>query len=150
MIRRLRYWLALPRLRRTLGPTRQAWRGMTPESRAAFVASRPRPLGITANFNPHDGVVDDLPYITKTSLSGTMYGGNTPTGHAIAYLRWTLYAYCTYTPLRPLANWGPWTYSPCAQGVYNTLVFFGYPGSYTCSEANNGWDVIDFVWAWNQ
>jgi len=151
MMRRLRYLLRYPLTWWALNDLRTEVRAMSPEARAAAIsrARAHRTQGITAAFNPHNGVVEELPFITKTSLSGSMSGGNNATGYAIAYLRWVLYAYCTYTSLRPAVNWGPWTYSPCAQGVYNTRVFFGLSGSYTCSEANGTWDLIDLIWGLN-
>lgn len=150
MIRRLRYLAAYPGLVRRLGPARRAWRGMTPESRAALINRANRPRGITGTFNPHDGVVDDLPHITKPTLfPGMSAYGNHLTGHAIAYLRWVLYSTSGYA-VRPAANWGPWSYSStCQQGVYNTLAFFGATPSYYCTETNDGWDLIDFLWNWN-
>jgi len=147
-MRRLKYLAAYPRLHLMLGEARKAWRGMTPETRASY--SRTRPQGITGAFNPHDGVVADLPTITKPTLfPGMSAYGNHATGHAIAYLRWVLYSTSGYS-VRPAVNWGPWSYSAtCQQGVYNTLAFFGSSPSYYCTEANDGWDLIDFLWNWN-
>lgn len=149
----VRYLRKRRALGRQLGDCRKAWRGMTEDSRRALVDAQKvrQAQGITSAFDPHDGWVEELPYVTKPTLfPGMSAYGNHPTGHAIAYLRWVLYAYCGYN-VRPAANWGPWSYSSAVMtGVYNTMAFFGATPSYTCSEGNGTWDVIDFIWAYNQ
>ncbi len=142
---RLRYLKAYPGLRRRLGAARRAWQAMSVEERE--VAAR---RGITGSFNPHDGVVGNLPTITKPTLfPGMPAYGDHPTGHAIAYLRWVLYSTSGYS-VRPAVNWGPWSYSAtCQQGVYNTLAFFGLTASHFCSEANGAWGLVDFLYDWN-
>lgn len=152
-MKRIRYILTYARTRRALSDARKAWRGMTPASRLALVDAKriTRPQGITSAFDPHNGWVEELPYVTKPTLFPGMsaYARTHPTGQAIGYLRWVLYAYCGYA-VRPSTD-GPWSYSATTmQGVYNTLAFFGAQPSYYCSEPNGGWDVIDFVWAYNQ
>lgn len=148
----LRYIAKRRAMGRMLGDCRKAWRGMSEDSRQAFVHAMKakQAKGITSAFNPRDGWVEELPYITKPTLfPGMSAYGDDLTGDAIAYLRWTLYKYSGYN-CRPAANWGPWSYSSTVQqGVWNTRVFFGMSGSYYCSEPST-WDLIDFIWAYNQ
>ena len=105
-------------------------------------------------WDPHNGKVADEPWRDpKHALSTGMSGDGSVGGQGrdIAYARYVLWAFAGQ-PCRPVVNPnGPHAVSVAtAQGFYNASVFFGLTPTYQCSEANGVWDVIDFLWAWNQ
>ena len=113
-------------------------------------------------FNPSIGECGLYPIATnKPPLGGQVWGGNTPTGHCIAYVRWVMFAYAGYNGtnglpnLKPAANWGSWGYGSCISAVKNLQALFGIPQSgivsWTDSNADglSTWGAVDFVWAWN-
>lgn len=108
-------------------------------------------------FDPSIGQLGLYPLAgNKATINFGLSGGNNATGHCIAYLRRVLYAYCGYTTLNPSANWGPWSFNATTKaGVESLQAMFGLPVTGIVShtilpgETMSTWDVIDFVWAWN-
>ena len=91
---------------------------------------------------------------TKPNLLGVMSGGSNAIGQSIGYLRAMLCFSSGYTALKPIANWGPWTYFPCIDAVKQFQAYWGLPvtGQVNWTRSTpttpSDWEMVDAVYKW--